>query len=148
MLPLVAGGDLGGVCWGAGAGRCGVDCDEKRELMLFIHDGLLDWRGSSLLLLFSVLTRLSRLGRLLDWFLFGVVDEGGVGVVGTAGSEFCFGCDSDGGVTCEGALCLLGSDGVWLWWVWAGRSPLVEAGGLVSFVTEEVDEACLRCWFS
>lgn len=80
--------------------------------MLFIHEGLLDARGSSLLLLSALLPRLRMFGRLLGWFLLGVVEEGGVGVLGTAGSEFCLGCDSEGGVTCEGAGFLLGSEEV------------------------------------
>ena len=79
-------------------------CDEeKRELMLLIHDGRREDRGSSLLL--SVLPRLSRVGRLFGCGL--LVEVCGVGVVGTAGSVFCLGCDSDGGVTCEGASLLV-----------------------------------------
>lgn len=66
-FPLGAGGDLsGGVCCGCGVDRCGVPCEEeeKRELILLIHDGRRDARGSSGLA-FSVLVRPSRAGRLL-----------------------------------------------------------------------------------
>ena len=111
MLPFVAGGDLGGVCCGAPVGRCGVVCDEeKRELILLIHDGRREVRGSSLPLL-SVLARLSRVGRLFACALF--ADVWGEGVVGRAGSVFCLGCDRDGGVTCEGAVFLDASGEGW-----------------------------------
>lgn len=92
----------GGVCCGCGVDRCGAPCEEeeKRELMLLIHDGRRDARGSSGLA-FSVLVRPSRVGRLLGWALLGTF--WGVGVLGRAGSVFCPGCDSDGGVTCVGA---------------------------------------------
>lgn len=64
--------------------------------MLLIHDGRLDARGSSGVV-FSVLARPNMLGRLLGGVLPGTA--GGVGVLGRAGSVFCLGCDSDGGVT-------------------------------------------------
>ena len=84
-------------CCGWVPGRCGVVCEEeKRELMLLIQDGRRDVRGSSGVTL-SVLARPSMLGRLLAWGLLGT--GGGVGVLGRAGSVFCFGCDNDGGVT-------------------------------------------------
>jgi len=95
---------LGGACCGAAVGRCGVVCDEKRELMLLIHDGRRETRGSSLPFL-SVLLRLSRVGLLFGCALLALV--WGEGVVGTAGSVFCLGCDSEGGVTCEGAVVLV-----------------------------------------
>jgi len=64
--------------------------------MLLIHDGRRDDRGSSGFDL-SVLARPNMLGRLLAWGFVGTA--GGVGVLGRAGSVFCLGCDSDGGVT-------------------------------------------------
>ena len=70
--------------------------EEKRELMLLIQDGHRDVRGSSGVAL-SVLARPNMLGRLLACGLLGT--GGGVGVLGRAGSVFCFGCDSEGGVT-------------------------------------------------
>jgi hypothetical protein len=80
--------------------------------MLLIHDGRREVRDSSLPLL-SVLTRLSRVGRLLSCALLGAV--WGEGVVGRAGSVFCLGCDREGGVTCEGAVFLDVSGEGW-WW--------------------------------
>jgi hypothetical protein len=113
--------------------------------MLLIHDGRLEARGSSLPL-FSALPRLSRVGR-----LFGCVLEAAVwgeGVVGSAGSVFCLGCDSEGGVTCEGAVFLVVSGEGWCGRDWLGELPLVSAGGLVSFGVEGVADGCLRSWFS
>jgi len=72
--------------------------------MLLIHDGRREVRGSSPTFL-SVLPRLSKVGRLFGCALLALV--WGEGVVGTAGSVFCFGCDSEGGVTCEGAVFLV-----------------------------------------
>lgn len=80
--------------------------------MLLIHDGRREVRDSSLPLL-SVLTRLSRVGRLFGCALLGAV--WGEGVVGRAGSVFCLGCDRDGGVTCEGAVFLDASGEGWCW---------------------------------
>lgn len=148
---LGAGGERGGGVWevvGVAFGFWGVCCEEeKRELMLFIHEGLLDWRGSSLVAL-SVLERLSRLGRLLACALLWGVEDGGVGVIGTAGSVSCLGCDSDGGVTGAGAGFLVVSLEGWTFCVCGGSSPFAATGGLFSFEVEDVEEACLRCWFS
>ena len=136
-LPLGAGGDL------SGCDCCGVVCEEeKRELMLLIHDGRRDDRGSSGVAL-SVLARPNMLGRLLTGDLLGT--GGGVGVLGRAGSVFCLGCDNEGGVTCVGAGLLVVSGDCCCW---DGGSLGGGTGGLVSLVTETVDEACLRCWFS
>ena len=97
---------MGGACCGAA-----VVCDEeKRELILLIHDGRREVRGSSLPLL-SVLARLSRVGRLFACALLAAV--WGEGVVGRAGSVFCLGCDREGGVTCEGAVFLDASGEGW-----------------------------------
>jgi hypothetical protein len=78
--------------------------------MLLIHDGRREARGSSLPLL-SVLARLSRVGRLFGCAL--LVAVWGEGVVGTAGSVFCLGCDREGGVTCDGAVFLVVSGEGW-----------------------------------
>lgn len=80
--------------------------------MLLIHDGRRDARGSSLLPLSALLPRLRMAGRLLVCVFAGV--GWGVGVLGWAGSVFCLGCDSDGGVTCVGAGALVVSGEVWL----------------------------------
>jgi hypothetical protein len=131
-----AGGDLSGtVC-------CVAWEEEKRELMLLIHDGRREARGSSGLVL-SVFARPKMLGRLLAWALAGT--GWGVGVVGRAGSVFCLGCDSDGGVTCVGGVFFaVSGDG----WRGLSGSLLVGTGGFVSLATDTLDEACLRCWFS
>lgn len=107
--------------------------------MLLIHEGRRDVRGSSGLA-FSVLVRPSRVGRLLGWALLGTF--WGVGVLGRAGSVFCLGCDSDGGVTCVGAgtgLFAVSGAG------WVGGSLVFGSGDLVSLEIEAVDEACFRC---
>lgn len=66
-------------------------------------------------------------------------------MLGRAGSVFCLGCDSDGGVTWAGiAFFAASGDG----WRWAGNSLFVGSGDLVSFATEETEAACFRCWFS
>jgi hypothetical protein len=110
--------------------------------MLLIHDGRRDVRGSSGEAL-SVLARPNMVGRLLAWGLLGT--GGGVGVLGSAGSVFCFGCDNEGGVTWVGAGLLVASGDCWCW---DGESLVAGTGGLASLERETVDEACLRCWFS
>lgn len=110
--------------------------------MLLIHEGRREARGSSGLGL-SLLARLNMAGRLLGWAL--PVTVWGDGVLGRAGSVFCLGCDSDGGVTWAGTAFFTASgDGR----RWAANSLLVGSGDLVSFATEEMDAACFRCWFS
>lgn len=61
-------------------------------------------------------------------------------MLGRAGSVFCLGCDSDGGVTCAGAgpFAVSGAG-------WGGRSVVFVSGDLVSLEREAVDEACFRC---